>query len=434
MATALVVFAGYNPAGGLQAGLTPSWAQYVNALTGVATSGPAIAVTGAAGMYQTAVDTNSCGIIQLGGGAVPAYVFIPANNVATFACYSNPAGTPLAGLVGTLAWDSVIDTVTGLPPVVTPGFVDLGGGCYGLTSWASTYVGVVNSGVSSTPQQQALGPSTGVGPGPGNIILGPPAPAAGLVIPASTTIQFPVVDTNVAAWGDITVEITVKYPSGAVELAYSSSYGGWTPLYALGSLAPDLALSPAAGGSWLVTRLGGWPANPEMIVSLVDATGASAAAYWTWTLAVPAVLAPSIPPNAQTSSPYGSDCRTYAVLSDSTLGVDPYFQLVSDPNIVMSESVARILSMAPGTLLWAPSQGYDLLSLVNAQTSGDFSGVQSQVIQAVCRDPRIQSCGCLITPLGGGTYSVNVTAQGGTGPFSCVFLLSAAGITALSFS
>jgi hypothetical protein len=100
----------------------------------------------------------------------------------------------------------------------------------------------------------------------------------------------------------------------------------------------------------------------------------------------------------------------------------------------MLEAVARILSMSPGALKYAPSQGYDLLNLVNSKTTGDLTGVQNAVVAALMKDERIQSAGCSITQTGRTSYSVTVRGVGAQGPFANVFSLTGSGLTALSYS
>ena len=435
MSTHLVTFAGYNPGGGLLPGLSPAWTSYTNAVTGASGSAPSITALGSAGLYQVTVDDNYCGMIQLGGIANPIYVFVTSYNVPTFGVFDS-SGNPLPGLVlsSALTWDSIIDTSTGIPPSLSPTFTDLGDGCYKPTTWVSTYCGVLDGGPTANPSQQVIGPTFGTAASSA-IIISAPTPASSTTISNSASIQFTVTDANALSFSDCSVEIVVKYPSGAVELAYSTTYGGFTPLYAQGSDAPPLTASLTSPGGFIVTRSGGWPAAPTMLVSVSDTTGQAAEASWFWSIATAPISAVTSQPPGQTSSPYGSDCRTFAVLADGTIGVDPYFLLVSDPQIVMTEAIARLLSMPQGALWYATSLGYDLLNLVNIPTNGDLSGYQSAMAQAVSRDPRIASCSCFIAPIGNtNTYSVNINGIGKMGPFSCVFLLAGSGITALSFT
>ena len=153
-------------------GLSPSFSAYFNAVALVSVTPPPINPVPGFPIYSTVVDQNACGMVFFGsaGGnfAAPQYEFVEAVNATTFPLF-DLSGNPLTGQQSNLSWLTLLDNSTGAAPVATPAFYELGGGCYLVQNWKSTYFGKVYcSGPTGTSTFDLGLPQT---------VSAPPAPA-----------------------------------------------------------------------------------------------------------------------------------------------------------------------------------------------------------------------------------------------------------------
>lgn len=277
MSTRTLRVIAWSPAGGGLIGLSPVWTHYVNAVTqtDLTSSAPGISEIGG-GFYVTTVDNDCCGMIFMGAdgsglAALNAYNFIEARNATTFPLFQIDSGSgnsvPLAGEAAShLSWAYVFDTFTAATPSPVPGFVELGGGCYGLSDWLPSYLGLplCNDPHSAVPQPEAILPNLD-GPGTPSISLITPAP--GSVITATTAIALTLQDTDEESFSAVVLMASF---SGSVvwEVIYDSTR--FAPLYLPAS---SYAATAPNEVTLTVSRVGGWPSSPTFRLVTVDATG-----------------------------------------------------------------------------------------------------------------------------------------------------------------
>ena len=133
---------------------------------------------------------------------------------------------------------------------------------------------------------------------------------------------------------------------------------------------------------------------------------------------------------------YGSDVRFMLNLGNGP-DLDPMLTIVSDPDVVMDEATARIVTMSPGTLPWAPSCGFNTIALVNAtSTPTQRNTVKVAIQQGVMYDPRIASVGITSVPstLADQDLPVTLNVSGGPGPFPSVTSITQVTPGMLSYS
>ena len=123
-----VVFTVLDAGGAPLPGLAPAWATYVDARTGLAVAQPDVVALGSGRYKFTPASGYECGMLLLGGSAVPQYKFFGAASTATLGAFAIATDAPLPGL--TLAWNSCMYEETGTPVGSPPVFTDLGGGIY----------------------------------------------------------------------------------------------------------------------------------------------------------------------------------------------------------------------------------------------------------------------------------------------------------------
>jgi hypothetical protein len=191
-----------------------------------------------------------------------------------------------------------------------------------------------------------------------------------------------------------------------------------TPLYA-GSF-----FTPISGGfRATLVRGGPWPKAPTLNVNIVDEDGQSASASWTWALVNAAVGTGQVIRGNLTSTDYGSDARTFLNLGNGQ-DMDPMLLIVDDPRVVVTEAIARRLTMALGTLWYSPSDGFDLLSILNrALSTKDVINLQGQIQQECLKDQRVATASVNVTFVTASTARVLVILNGATGPFTAVFMI-----------
>jgi hypothetical protein len=233
-------------------------------------------------------------------------------------------------------------------------------------------------------------------------------------------------DPNVIA-SQLTFEIAVTFSNGIVELAYSPSLG-WGSLY-VGSQLP--ATLP---GNIVLVRVGGWPSAPTVEAFVQDSLGGSAEGAWTWVLA----QSPQSPVTGTTGSPnsagnYGQDWRMFVSNPNSPTGwdIDPYLTIGTNPNLFMPDEFARLLTMAPGSLPWAPSAGFDLRGLING-VQNDLNIYKTSITNQILADPRVTRVTVNLTPTSPGVLNVSVIGYGTAGQqWGVIFDLSTIGVSNL---
>lgn len=154
-----LILAAYSLAGAPLAGLTPTWAAFVNASTGVAATQPTITALGS-GLYKIVGPAPlCCGVLDLGATASPRYVLVSTSNEAVLLAVGLD-GTLLTGLTPT--WSTYRNRVTGSAITPEATFTHLGSGMYRVNSPAADAVGIVDLGATANGRYPLLGQSDAI--------------------------------------------------------------------------------------------------------------------------------------------------------------------------------------------------------------------------------------------------------------------------------